>query len=273
MADEVIYRGYNEEIDVNMVPGGPMSVWHSSQYDELRKLRVNLYNGKSLQNLGSNVTVSLSVRKTDGNIIESSSSNVIKIVEENPWGEGSAPWRFIEINTTQQMTACVGKNICEIVVYETVSGETSKVGSANFILEVEKDPLAGGIQSDSEIDDLQAMVEEALEEASLDDFGDVEISSPHNGQIIRYNSSTGKWNNVYENPIPEQEIMVPADSTSFTVHYNNVNLDGKRIFVYRDTYLSMSPTNIEVSESGNTTNVTVSFEAESSITYWKVEVR
>ena len=162
MADEVIYRGYNEEIDVNMVPGGPMSVWHSSQYDELRKLRVNLYNGKSLQYLGSGVTVSLSVRKNDGNIIESSSSDVIKIVEENPWGEGSAPWRFIEINTTQQMTACVGKNICEIVVYETVSGETSRVGSANFILEVEKDPLAGGIQSDSEIDDLQAMVDEAV---------------------------------------------------------------------------------------------------------------
>jgi hypothetical protein len=67
--------------------------------------------------------------------------------------------------------------------------------------------------------------------------------------------------------------MVPANSTSFTVHYNNVNLDGKRIFVYRDTYLSMPPTNVEVSESVNTTNVIVSFEAESSITYWKVEVR
>ena len=273
MADEVIYRGYNEEIDVNMVPGGPMSVWHSSQYDELRKLRVNLYNGKSLQYLGSGVTVSLSVRKNDGNVIESSSSDVIRIVEENPWGEGSAPWRFIEINTTQQMTACVGKNICEIVVYETVSGETSRVGSANFILEVEKDPLAGGIESSSVIEDLQAQVEQAMSETGLNGLGDVNISSPRNGQILRYNSSASEWNNAYENPIPEQEIMVPANSTSFAVHYNNVNLDGKKIFVYRDAYLSMPPTNVEVSESGNTTHVTVSFEAESSITYWKVEVK
>jgi len=199
MADEVIYRGYNEEIDVNMVPGGPMSVWHSSQYDELRKLRVNLYNGKSLQYLGSSVTVSLSVRKNDGNIIESSSSDVIKIVEENPWGEGSAPWRFIEINTTQQMTACVGKNICEIVVYETVSGETSRVGSANFILEVEKDPLAGGIRSDSEIDDLQAMVDEAVGNESLSDLGDVEINEQTltMNQALMYNARTGTWENAY----------------------------------------------------------------------------
>lgn len=306
MADEVIYRGYNEEIDVNMVPGGPMSVWHSSQYDELRKLRVNLYNGKALQYLGSGVTVSLSVRKNDGNIIESSSSDVIKIVEENPWGEGSAPWRFIEINTTQQMTACVGKNTCEIVVYETVSGETSRVGSANFILEVERDPLAGGIQSDSEIDDLQEMVEEAMSETGLNGLGDVNIDSstvtmndgllynartgkwenskialgklydvtitnPHNGQILRYDSTAEEWVNVYENPIPVQVIMVPANATSFNVNYN-VSLDGKNINVYRDSYLSAPPTDIGVIENGNTTIVTVSFEAVSNITYWKVEV-
>lgn len=199
MADEVIYRGYNEEIDVNMVPGGPMSVWHSSQYDELRKLRVNLYNGKALQYLGSGVTVSLSVRKTDGNIIESSSSDVIKIIEEDPWGEGSAPWRFIEINTTQQMTACVGKNICEIVVYQTVSGETSKIGSANFILEVERDPLAGGIHSDSEIDDLEEMVKEALDGTTIGDLGDVEINEQTvtMNQALMYDARTGTWKNAY----------------------------------------------------------------------------
>lgn len=272
MADEVIYRGYNEEIDVNMVPGGPMSVWHSSQYDELRKLRVNLYNGKALQYLGSGVTVSLSVRKTDGNIIESSDSNVIKIVTENPWGEGSAPWRFIEINTTQQMTACVGKNICEIVVYETVSGETSRVGSANFILEVERDPLAGGIQSDSEIDDLQAMVEEALDGTTLGDLGDVSISGKQEGDTLRYDPTAQEWRNVR---VYAKIVEVPANTTlfneSFTLKSSDVGKD-IRIYVYRNSFSGAAPVNVSGSPRTNNFDVYVSMEAESYVSYWRIEL-
>lgn len=272
MADEVIYRGYNEEIDVNMVPGGPMSVWHSSQYDELRKLRVNLYNGKALQYLGSGVTVSLSVRKNDGNIIESSSSDVIKIVEENPWGEGSAPWRFIEINTTQQMTACAGKNICEIVVYETVDGETSRVGSANFILEVERDPLAGGIHSDSEIDDLQEMVKEALDGTTLGDLGDVSISGKQEGDTLRYNPTTQEWRNVR---VYAKDVEVPANTTlfdeSFTLKSSDVGKD-IRIYVYRNSFSAAAPVNVSGSPRTNYFDVYVTMEAESYASNWRIEL-
>lgn len=272
MADEVIYRGYNEEIDVNMVPGGPMSVWHSSQYDELRKLRVNLYNGKSLQYLGSGVTVSLSVRKNDGNIIESSSSNVIRIVEENPWGEGSAPWRFIEINTTQQMTACVGKNICEIVVYETVSGETSRVGSANFILEVEKDPLAGGIHSDSEIDDLEEMVKEALDGTTLGDLGDVSISGKQEGDSLRYDPTSQEWRNVR---VYAKDVEVPANTTlfdeSFTLKSSDIGKD-IRIYVYRNSFSAAAPVNVSGSPRTNYFDVYVTMEAESYVSHWRIEL-
>lgn len=278
MADEVIYRGYNEEIDVNMVPGGPMSVWHSSQYDELRKLRVNLYNGKALQYLGSGVSVSLSVRKNDGNIIESSSSDVIKIVEENPWGEGSAPWRFIEINTTQQMTACVGKNICEIVVYETVSGETSRVGSANFILEVEKDPLAGGIQSDSEIDDLETMVDEAVDDVlptkNISDLGDVDLSYAGEGDFIIRNQSTQKWES---RPHYQYKKDLTAGNTTVSQTIYLVTEDvGKEfeVFVYGDSYNRPAPTSINVTlgSGGATVTVEATIPAQNDSSAWLIEL-
>ena len=268
MADEVIYRGYNEEIDVNMVPGGPMSVWHSSQYDELRKLRVNLYNGKSLQYLGSGVTVSLSVRKTDGNIIESSDPDVIKIVTENPWGEGSAPWRFIEINTTQQMTACVGKNVCEIVVYQTVSGETSRVGSANFILEVERDPLAGGIQSDSEIDDLQTMVEEALEDCSLGSLGDVLFTNLSSGDIIVRDGI--RW--VNKKRYYDHEVTLNEGVTSFEVTDSHIK-SSSIIQVFRPNFTDKGPANVTIDTSGTDPKVVVTLQQEASLfEKWKVRI-
>lgn len=278
MADEVIYRGYNEEIDVNMVPGGPMSVWHSSQYDELRKLRVNLYNGKALQYLGSGVTVSLSVRKTDGNIIESSDSNVIKIVTENPWGEGSAPWRFIEINTTQQMTACVGKNICEIVVYETIDNETSRVGSANFILEVEKDPLAGGIRSDSEIDDLQTMVDEAVDTVlptkNISDIGDVDLSYTGEGDFIIRNQSTQKWES---RPHYQYKKDLTAGNTTISQTIYLVTEDtGKEfeVFIYGDSYDRPAPTSVNVTlgSGGATVTVEATIPAQNDSSAWLIEL-
>lgn len=278
MADEVIYRGYNEEIDVNMVPGGPMSVWHSSQYDELRKLRVNLYNGKALQYLGSGVTVSLSVRKTDGNIIESSSSDVIKIVEENPWGEGSAPWRFIEINTTQQMTACVGKNICEIVVYETVNSETSRIGSANFILEVERDPLAGGIHSDSEIDDLETMVDEEVDALlptkSINDFSDVDLSYAGEGDFIIRNQSTQKWES---RPHYQYKKDLTAGNTTISQTIYLVTEDaGKEfeVFIYGDSYDRPAPTSVNVTlgSGGATVTVEATIPAQDNNSSWLIEL-
>lgn len=188
-------RGYNEEIDVDMTPGGRIAVCHSSQYDVNRKIRVNLYKEKSTAFLGENALVKLSVRKTDGTIISTDDSNVISIQTEEPSVGGR--WYYILICTTQQMTACVGNNLCEIVVTETDNGVTSIIGSANFTLQVEKDPLAGGIESGSVISDLQEQVdtcvEHSLNDMSINDLSDVDAESATNGQALVYDATNHKW--------------------------------------------------------------------------------
>ncbi len=52
------------------------------------------------------------------------------------------------------MTACHGSNLCELKLEKGAD----VIGTMNFILEVEQDPLEGGVQSASEIDNLQTQI-------------------------------------------------------------------------------------------------------------------
>ena len=52
------------------------------------------------------------------------------------------------------MTACHGANLCELKIEKGAD----VIGTMNFILEVEQDPLEGGVQSASEIDNLQTQI-------------------------------------------------------------------------------------------------------------------
>ena len=127
-------------INIDLIPGKVMPVLHSSQYDKGRELGVKLYNGGAVFTLSGAETVTVSVRKPDGNI-------VIETLTNTGTNE-------LTIITTEQMTACHGSNLCEIKIEDGAD----VIGTANFVLEVEKDPTEGGIASASEIDNLEAQV-------------------------------------------------------------------------------------------------------------------
>jgi len=127
-------------INVDLVPGKVMPILHASQFDKGRSLGVKLYNGGAVYDLTGAEVVSVSVRKPDGNIVTETLTN--------------AGGNSLEIITTEQMTACAGASLCEIKIED--SGDV--IGSANFVLEVEEDPLDGGIASQSEIDNLATQV-------------------------------------------------------------------------------------------------------------------
>lgn len=129
-----------ETFNLNIIPGKTCPVCHASQYDIGRTIRINLFENAAVYTLDGTETVSVSVRKTDGNVVTASVTNTSD--------------SFVEIVTTEQMTACHGANLCELKIEKGAD----VIGTMNFILEVEQDPLEGGIASQSEIDNLANQV-------------------------------------------------------------------------------------------------------------------
>lgn len=130
-----------EQINLNLIPGRTMPVAHASQYDIGRIIRFNLFEGDTVFTFDGTETASVNVRKTDGNIVTESLTVI-------------ASTSYVEVVTTEQMTACAGSNLAEI---EITKG-SDVLGTLNFVLDVEEDPTEGGIQSESEINNLRVQV-------------------------------------------------------------------------------------------------------------------
>ena len=133
-----------ETFNLNLIPGKNNPVVHASQFDEGRVIRVNLFEGSSVYTLDGTEVISISVRKNDGHIVTEAITNTSD--------------SYVEIVTTEQMTACAGSNLCELKIEKG----SDVIGTLNFILEVEVDPLDGGDPSESFIHDLNAQIYAAV---------------------------------------------------------------------------------------------------------------
>ena len=140
-----------EIIKLNLIPSGVNPTCHCSQYDNGRVIRIDLFDGLTPYVLQSGDTVTLNVRKPDNTIIETSLTAT----------QGNT---YVNLVTTEQMCACVGYNLCDL----TITNGSTVIGTLNFIMQVERDVLADGIPSQSVIEDLDALVAEAVAE----DLGD-----------------------------------------------------------------------------------------------------
>lgn len=133
-----------EQFNLNTIPGKVAPVCNSSQYDTGRKIRVYLFEGSQVYTLDGTEVLSVSVRKPDGHIVTEGVTNT-----------GA---EYVEIVTTEQMTACAGDNLCELKIEK--GGDV--IGTLNFILRVELDPLAGGDPSESFVYNLQTQIAAAV---------------------------------------------------------------------------------------------------------------
>ncbi len=119
-----------EVITLNLIPGGATQVVHASQFDKGRQFKLVTYNGDEPFN-PSTYTASFRCIKPDGNIVE---ANV------------SADTTSVTVTTTEQMCAVEGDTICEI----RFTKNSDVIGTANFILRIEMDPIFKGTSSESE---------------------------------------------------------------------------------------------------------------------------
>lgn len=179
----------SEVINLDFTPGKPLQVCHSSQFDEGRLIKINLFNDGQPYTCQSGDSFELNVRKPDSTVI----TRTIVPTGEPATHEGKT---YVYITTTQQMVAVAGENICEVKM--TNDGNT--IGSANFIMQVEQSPLDGGVQSASAIHDLETQVENIVENnLEIGDLSDVHLTNvwpDKNGQVLTWSRSAGGWTNA-----------------------------------------------------------------------------
>lgn len=145
-----------QTVDINIVPTGDMPVVNVSQYDINRIIRFCLLNDGETYTPTNFLKAEFIIRKVDGTLFTQETTILVSNV--------------LELVTTEQMTACAGKNIGEIRITfndPDIAEDDVIISTLNFILEVERSPETGGIESESEIANLNgqiaAIVDEQLE--------------------------------------------------------------------------------------------------------------
>lgn len=109
-------------------------VVHVSQYDDgSRTLKFALVEGGSQYDMTGVTRAKINGKKPDSNAFSYDMT-----ITDN----------VVSIDVTEQMTAVEGRVIAEVVLFDSNDGV---LGTANFIIEVEKSPIDEGIMSDSDI--------------------------------------------------------------------------------------------------------------------------
>lgn len=139
-----------EQIKLDMIPKGITPIAHASQYDQGRLIHFILMDNLQAFIL-TDETVTIKVCKPDDNIVTAEATY-------------TANTNIVTISTTDQMCAVAGDAKCEL----SVSKGDVKIGSLNFILRVEEDPLKDGVESETVIANLDTIIDNAVSEALND---------------------------------------------------------------------------------------------------------
>ena len=197
-----------EQINLNLIPSGIMPRCHVSQYDAGRVIKFNLYDGNTPYAIASGDTVTLNVRKPDNTIVTAAATAT----------QGQT---FVTIETTEQMCAVFGDNLCEL----NIANGGDSIGSLNFIMEVEEDVLSNGDPSQSEIHDLSEQVDALLTPYKYKDYTGtltagsttLDIHSAANDPIFTINSTFDFYTSVYGvNPTNVQVFEAYVDPKLYT---------------------------------------------------------
>ena len=145
-----------ERITLNVIPEGELPVFHASQFETARPFFADLMWGTSEFTLGEGNWCTLSIRKVDDTLVIIDSIDV----------DGNE----VSCLLPQQAVACSGENICQLKVWTNDGENDICVACLNFVLQVQRDPEAGGITSESEIQNLTEQIEEITQQVIGDDY-------------------------------------------------------------------------------------------------------
>ena len=200
-----------QSINLQITPSGVTPTIYASQFDVGREITFNLYDGPTAYIPPAGSTIRFEGKKSDGNAFSydcNYTDNVVTVI------------------LTDQMTVFAENVTCELRIADINAND---IGTLNVILSVEKSPIDGDTSiSDTEI---PAIVELARAEqynaeawaegtrngvpvgptdptyennakyyaehssASIANLSDTDIQNLTDGQILKYDSNSGKWVN------------------------------------------------------------------------------
>ena len=158
-----------QKIVLNLIPkpGNEPVVFYASQFETARPFIADLMWGESEFTPGDSCWAEIDIRKVDDNLVVITDDVTIDNNE-------------VSVVLPIQAVTCVGKNFGQVKIY---AAEDTLVCALNFILEVQPDPLAGGVTSETAIDNLASQIEEIAQEEGFlkaDDVAPVALSGSYN---------------------------------------------------------------------------------------------
>ena len=134
-----------EAINLDLLPGAMPPIVHVSQGDVGRQFTVSIYDDTGAAYSLTGKTLSIVGHKGDGNVFQYAIPS------------SAISGNTVTITTEEQMTPAAGKALCEIRIEQG----TTKLGTCNFVMDVEQGPADMGSLSISALYMIDALFEQA----------------------------------------------------------------------------------------------------------------
>ena len=147
-----------QRIELNLIPkkGDDPVVFYASQYETARPFIADIMWGDTEFAPGDDCWAEIDIRKNDDNLVVITDDVSIDNNE-------------VSVILPVQAVTCIGKNLGQVKIY---AADDHLVSALNFILEVQADPLAGGVTSETAIDNLTQQIEDIATEVIGEDYYD-----------------------------------------------------------------------------------------------------
>ena len=157
-----------QTITINLIPNGIPERVYVNQYDVDRRFAIEILDGQSSYSLPQGATLRINGRKADNCIFDYGAT-------EEGFDILTVSGGQIIVHTTMQMVAAAGECLAQITIEQ--SGQ--KIGTLNFIMDVQEMPMATGEDSESELPDIIALATEQMlrAEAAADNASASETSA------------------------------------------------------------------------------------------------
>lgn len=145
-----------QRIELNLIPkkGEQPVVFYASQYETARPFIADLKWGNTEFAPGDDCWAEIDIRKNDDNLVVITDDVTIDNNE-------------VSVILPVQALTCIGKNLGQVKIY---AADDQLIAALNFILEVQADPSAGGVTSETAIDNLTQQIEDIAQEVIGDDY-------------------------------------------------------------------------------------------------------
>ena len=195
-----------EAINLDLLPGAMPPIVHVSQGDVGRQFKIAIYDDTGAAYSLTGKTLSIVGHKGDGNVFQYAiPSSAISGNE-------------VTITTEEQMTPAAGKALCEIRIEQN----GTKLGTANFVMDVEQGPADMGSLSISALYLIDALIQEATADVEASAASAAAAANSATAAANSATSASGYATNA-STSATNAASSATAAANSATAAYNSAN--------------------------------------------------